>query len=116
MSVILTVIEAAAGPVGVGATIGAAAAWDHLREPHRPARRPFAVVDRRTYRQAVRRIERLVASGDPHDLVAARHGATAVCVWLRSERNMAGRAARRVALASTLERWELRRDQILPLT
>lgn len=50
----------------VGAVIG----WDRLREPHRDPARPMAVVDRRTYQAAVRRIARLESGHDPYDIHA----------------------------------------------
>jgi hypothetical protein len=61
---------------------GAVVVWDRLREPHRDLTRPMAVVDRRTYRDAQRRIRRLLAASNT---MHARHLTHAICVWLRSE-------------------------------
>jgi hypothetical protein len=82
--------------------------WDRLREPHRDPTRPFAVVDLRTYRDAQRRIERLLAAGHP---IRARYLMHAICAWLRSEVHT-GRRSRRAKRAAALEQWELRLEQL----
>src|SRR5437016_904222 len=86
---------------------GAVVAWDRLREPHRDPTRPMAVVDPRTYRDARRRIRRLLATGD---IMRARHVMHAICVWLRGEIHT-GRRSRRVRRARELEQWELQLQQ-----
>jgi hypothetical protein len=78
--------------------------WDRLRAPHRDPRKPIAVVDPRTYRDACRRVDRLVALDE---VVRARTVATAICLWLRNEIR-SGRKTRRIRRASELETWELR--------
>lgn len=97
-------------PLAVLLILAAAIVWDRLREPHRDLRRPFAVVDRRTYRDAQRRIQRLRAAGDD---LHARYLMHAVCVWLRRE-ILTGRASRRLRYAADLEQWELRLVETLP--
>jgi hypothetical protein len=81
--------------------------WDRLREPHRDPTRPMAVVDSRTYRDAQRRIGRLLDAGDT---LRARYLMHAICVWLRSEIHT-GRVSRRVRRARELEQWELQLEQ-----
>lgn len=103
----------AAGPLVAAALIfGVMVLWDRLREPHRDPTRPMAVVDGRTYRDAQRRIQRLLAAGDT---MRARHLMHAICVWLRYEVRT-GRKSRRVRRAADLEQWKLRLEQIpLPI-
>ncbi len=86
---------------------GAVVGWDRLREPHRDPTRPMAVVDARTYRDAQRRIRRLLDAGDT---MRARFLMHAICVWLRSEVHT-GRTSRRVHRAAALEQWQLRLAQ-----
>jgi hypothetical protein len=98
----------AAGPLAAAALVfGVVVLWDRLREPHRDPTRPMAVVDARTYRDAQRRIERLIAAGDTR---RARHLMHAICVWLRGEIHT-GRKSRRVHRAAALEQWQLRLQQ-----
>jgi hypothetical protein len=70
------------------------------------ARRPIAVVDERTYRQARRAMELLTATGDDADLAKASHVCHAVIVWLRYEIHT-GRKRKRAERAPRLEQWEL---------
>jgi len=70
------------------------------------ARRPIAVVDERTYRQAARALDLLTGSGDDFDLVKASHVCHAVIKWLRYEIHT-GRKSRRAERAARLEQWEL---------
>lgn len=109
------IIEAVAPTAATAAVFGAVVLWDRLREPHRDLRRPFAVVDMRTFRDAERRVGRLLATGELRDQFTARHGVTAMCKWLRDEVRFSRRPARRVALASKLERWEARKQELLTL-
>lgn len=106
-----TALLAAAPPVAVGLVMGGVIAWDRLREPHRDLRRPIAVVDRRTFRDAHRRVEKLAAGGD---FERAWAGCVAICVWLKSERHYGGRR-RRAWFASRLETWTARRAEFSPL-
>jgi hypothetical protein len=43
---------ALAGPAGSGVVFGVGILWDRWRAPRRDIRRPIAVVDMRTYRDA----------------------------------------------------------------
>jgi hypothetical protein len=86
---------------------GAVIGWDRLREPHRDPTRPMGVVDARTYRDAQRRIGRLLDAGD---VLHARYLMHAICVWLRREIHT-GRTSRRLLRARQLEQWELRLAQ-----
>jgi hypothetical protein len=52
-------------PAGVALVFAVVVGWDRIRAPHPRPPRPFAVVDPRIYRDAQRRIERLLAAGDP---------------------------------------------------
>jgi hypothetical protein len=70
----------------------------------------MAVVDGRTYRDAQRRIQRLLDVGDT---MRARYLMHAICVWLHSEVNT-GRKSRRPRRAADLEQWQLHLEQ-LPL-
>ena len=88
--------------------LGAVIVWDRLREPRRDPARPMAVVDARTYRDAERRVRRLLAVGDTMHARTLMH---AMCVWLRSEVNT-GRESRRVRRAADLEHWQLRLEQL----
>lgn len=89
---------------------GAVVAWDRLRELHRDPTEPMAVFNGRTYRDAQRRIRRLLAAGD---IVIARHLMHAICVWLRAEIHT-GRPSRRPRRARDLEQWELQLEQHRP--
>lgn len=75
------------------------------------ARRPIAVVDERTSRQADAAWDLLLASGDEFDLVHAASVAIAVKHWLRYEIHT-GRKSRRARRAARLEQWELRLEQL----
>jgi hypothetical protein len=97
---------------GIALIFAAVVGWDRLREPHRDPTRPFAVVDLRTYHDAQRRIERLLAADDP---TRARHLIHAICQWLRYEVRT-GRPSRRVKQAAELEQWELQLAQLTPTT
>jgi hypothetical protein len=84
--------------------------WDRWREPRRDLRRPFTVVDMRTYRDASRRVDRLVEAGDlPH----AWLGAVAICTWLAYERHF-GCRARRARLAAEFDIWRSRQAELEP--
>jgi hypothetical protein len=72
-------------------------------EPRRP--RP-----RRTYRDAVRRVDRLV---DVEDWTRAHAAAVAICTWLGSERHY-GRARRRAWMTEDLARWTARAREMRP--
>ncbi len=69
------------GPAAMGLVFGAVVVVNRLREPHRDPRRPAAVVDPRTYRDACRRVDRLLERGD---VTHARIVITSICLWLRS--------------------------------
>lgn len=97
-------------PLAVVLIVGTAIAWDKLREPFRDPRTPCAVVDERTFRVARRRIERLVAI---EEWTAAYAGATAICIWLKSERHFGSRR-RQQRLAAELERWTARKTEYSP--
>jgi hypothetical protein len=97
-------------PLAVVLVVGAAIAWDKLREPFRDPRTPCAVVDMRTFRAAQRRVERLVAM---EEWTTAYAGATAICIWLRSERHYGSRR-RQQRLAAELERWTARKTEYNP--
>lgn len=105
-----TVLVALAPVAAVALIFGAVVLGDRLREPYRDPTRPMAVVDRRTYRDAQRRIGRLLDDGDT---MRARHLMHAICGWLRSEIHT-GRRSRRVRRAAELEQWQLRLEE-LPL-
>ncbi len=77
----------------------------------RDPRRPVAVVDERTYRQAARTVSELLATGDGSDLVKAHFAITAILGWLRYEIST-GRRSRRVNRARRLEQWEARCDEV----
>ena len=77
----------------------------------RDPRRPVAVVDERTYRQAVRTVGELLATGDGSDLVKAHFAITAILGWLRYEIRT-GRRSRRVNRARRLEQGEARCDEV----
>jgi hypothetical protein len=102
------------GALGVAVpctVVGLAIAWDRLREPHRDIHRPSVVVDQHTYRDTRRRVERLVAE---HDWTRAHAGATAICVWLKSERHFGSRR-RQIRLAADLQVWTARKSEYFPL-
>lgn len=100
-----TALEGLIGPAAFVLVFGSVIGFDRWREPRRPLYRPFAVVDRRTFSYAQRRIERLVDRGGPDDLRWAWMGAVSICTWLRGEVRT-GRPGRRIQRASQLERWE----------
>jgi hypothetical protein len=75
------------------------------------ARRPVAVVDERTYRQAVEAVTLLLDTGEYRDLMRAEHVAVAVILWLRYEIHT-GRRSKRASRAARLEHWEMHLDQI----
>ena len=102
-----TILLAAAPVTAIALIFGAVVLWDRLREPFRDPTRPMAVVDGRTYRDAQRRIQRLLDAGDT---MRARYLMHAICVWLRSEIHT-GRKSRRLRRAADLEQWELRLEQ-----
>lgn len=64
--------------------MGTAIGWDRWRERRRDPRRPMAVVDRRTLRDALRRVGRLDLT-DPRDNAVATGHLTAARKWLRYE-------------------------------
>ncbi|MGH3193478.1 MAG: hypothetical protein ACRDOL_40735 [Streptosporangiaceae bacterium] len=74
-------------------------------------RRPIAVVDERTYRQAARAADRLAETGDFGDQVREKFVITAITLWLRYEVRT-GRRSRRADRAARLEQWELRLQQL----
>ncbi|MEO6090974.1 MAG: hypothetical protein ABIQ18_48515 [Umezawaea sp.] len=104
------ILLALAGPAAIGLVLGIAIGWDRLREPHRPLTRPTVVVDRRTFRDARRKVERLVAA---EEWMHAYAVATAICKWLGNERHY-GRATRRRRLAAELETWTARKQEMRP--
>ena len=75
------------------------------------ARRPIAVVDERTYRQAVRALDLLTGTGLDSDRAKAINVCHAVSGWLRYEIHT-GRKSRRADRAARLEQWELTLDQL----
>lgn len=70
--------------------------------------RPIVVVDRRTYRNARRRVDALIASGD---LVRARSGIAAMRLWLRDEIHTGARR-RAIGYAADLEQLELTEQRV----
>lgn len=62
----------------------AAIGWDRWREPRRDPRRPMAVVDRRTLRDALARVDRLDLTDD-RDRAVATGLLTGARKWLRYE-------------------------------
>lgn len=104
------ILLALAGPAAIGLVLGAAILWDRLREPHRSLTRSTVVVDRRTYRDARRKVERLVAA---EDWTRAHAAATAICQWLGHERHY-GRDARRRRRAADFETWTARKQEMRP--
>lgn len=100
---------------GFGLVMGGAIGWDRLREPFRDPWRNAVVRDRRTFKRAGRRIERLLEIGEPD---RARYVVISAVNWLTSQTHI-GRPARRarygrllgewnVRYASMAEQWELR--------
>lgn len=98
------------GPAAVAVVLGSVIGFDRLREPHRDLRRPCAVVDKRTFRDARRRVEKLAASGD---FGRAWAGCVAICTWLKAER-LYGGPRRRAWFARELEVWTARRSEFNP--
>jgi hypothetical protein len=74
------------------------------------ARRPVAVVDERTCRQAVQAFDLLTGTGTDSDRAKAINGCHAVTGWLRYEIHT-GRT-RRAARAARLEQRELTLDHL----
>ena len=105
-----TILLALAGPAAIGLVLGTSILWDRLREPHRDITRPTVVVDKRTYRDARRRVERLVTA---QDWTRAYAAATAICVWLGHERHF-GRAGRKRRLAADFDAWTARKQEMRP--
>lgn len=105
------VVLALLGPAGIGLVLGVVILIDRLREPHRDPRRPCVVVDRRTFRDARRRVEKLAAAGD---FSRAWAGCVAICTWLKSERHY-GNARRRAWFAEQLATWTAQRAEFNPL-
>lgn len=107
-----------AGIVGPGSAlvvIGAVIIWDRCREPYRNLHRPFAVVDRRTKRDAERRINRLLARGEDRDLRHAHYGMVAITTWLNHQRSTyAEKPQRRKALDDELARWRSMSTEFSP--
>jgi len=97
-------------PAGVIAVMGLVILFDRLREPHRDPRELCAVVDRRTFRDATRRVDKLAAAGD---FTRAWAGTVSICTWLKSER-LYGSASRRAWFATQLEIWTARRAEFMP--
>lgn len=104
------ILLAIAGPALIGAVIGAVILWDRLREPHRNLYRPVTVVDRRTYKDAVRRIERLASLGE---WTKAHNGTVAILTWLNGERGL-GSPRRKQWVAAQLEHWQARKAEFDP--
>lgn len=77
-----------------------------LRKLHRP----IVVVDRRTYRKAVRQIDALVSLGD---FTRAWIGTVAVTRWLNSEQHY-GRQRRRAWMREQLATWTARGAEYKP--
>jgi hypothetical protein len=75
------------------------------------ARRPIAVVDERTYRQAVRALDLLTRTGMDSDRAKAVNVCHAAAGWLRYEIHT-GRKSKRADRAARLEQWELTLDQL----
>jgi hypothetical protein len=103
-----TVLLALMGPAAIGVVMGTAIAWDRLREPHRDPTKPFAVTDRRTYRDGQRRLAKLI---DAEDILHAEFVMEAMRQWLRHELHT-GRRSRKAWCASQLEQLELHREQL----
>lgn len=94
----------------LGLVFGGVVLWERFREPRRDPRRIMAVVDRRTYRNACRRVDKLVRQGD---WTRAHAHAVAICQWLNYEQHH-GRRLRRERLAADLEVWTARRQEYSP--
>ncbi len=74
-----------------------------LEGVHMQRSRIVVVVDKRTYRKAMKRIAELEIEGD---LLAVKFAMTAVITWLRTEVHI-GRKSRRIQRAAELEQWEM---------
>jgi hypothetical protein len=84
--------------------LAAVIAWDRWREPRRDPSGPMAVVDRRTLRDALRRVDRLdPVTGRP----AAVGHLTAARIWLRGEIHT-GPKRRRAWAAGQLRQVEIK--------
>lgn len=99
------------GPSAVGAVLLVAILCSRYAASRRSLYAPITVVDHRTYRDAVRTVDRAVAAGL---WLPAWYGAIAICDWLNYEK-WHGRRARRELLAADLEIWSARRDEYNPL-
>jgi hypothetical protein len=102
------VVQGLAPLAALAFVLGAVIVWDRLREPRRDPARPMAVVDARTYRDAKRRVRRLLDAGDTMQARTLMH---AMCLWLRREVHT-GRKSRRVRRVADLEQWQLRLEQL----
>lgn len=103
------VLIALFGPIGFGLAYGGAYLYNQLR--HRPIGERAEVWNRHTYRLACRQVERQAAAGL---WFTAAEGATAICVWLRSERHY-GSARRRAWFDRQLEAWTMKHAEFSPL-
>ncbi|MCX5070772.1 hypothetical protein OOJ91_33550 [Micromonospora lupini] len=113
------VLRALAGPLVVGIVLGSVILWSNLREKRRDPGTVFAVVDERTYKQALARIRRLEDRADTHediesiwrDHVKVQGLLIAIRQWLKREIKI---GARRKALdrARRLEQIELQLEQL----
>lgn len=103
-------LAGAASAAAPAAIMGAVIAWDRIREPHRDLRRPFAIGGERDYRDACRRVDRLLAEGDHWH---AWIGCLAICEWLKSERHY-GSLRRKRRLSAALKTWTARKQEFAP--
>ncbi|GAB3278315.1 hypothetical protein GCM10027589_04370 [Actinocorallia lasiicapitis] len=105
-----TMILFGLAPVTVLALImGVAIGVDRYRAHHRDPRRGIvAVVDRRTYRDAARAADQLIALGE---IVKAHHTIIGIELWLRGEIQI-GPRRRRIEYAAALEQWQLKDEPL----
>ncbi|WP_431976037.1 hypothetical protein [Micromonospora haikouensis] len=114
-----SLLQGAASILAIGLVFGTVVLIDKLREPHRDAGRPFAVVDERTYRIALRHIDRLeerAAGRDceedrARDLVRVEARLISIRVWLKREIKIGSRR-KALSRARRLEQVELQLEQL----
>jgi hypothetical protein len=99
------------GPAAAGLVFVTVVAIDRIREPHREPATPYAVVDSRTLRRALARVDRLERRGQLEDTLHARTLLQAANLWLGGEIRT-GPKRRRVQRASQREQVELRLEQL----
>ncbi|MBM0201858.1 hypothetical protein JNW90_01145 [Micromonospora sp. STR1s_5] len=113
------VLRALGGPLAVGVVFGVVVLWSNLREKRRDPSTVFAVVDERTYRQALARIRRLEDRADSHedlesiwrDQVKVQNLLIAIKVWLKREIKI-GPRRKAFDRSRRLEQIELQLEQL----